>query len=68
MLVTVRVGEIVPPQSTDLLLSTNVPYGHGQSLDRSDRLYVETNGRDCSDYFAQLDLVQDSSFACGKKK
>ena len=44
---TFRVLVVVPPESSDLFLSTDVPHSEGQALAGRHRLHVEADRRDC---------------------
>lgn len=54
----------MPPQRTNLVLATNVPHIKLDVL-VGDGLDVEAHGRNGGDVLAQLELVQDGSFAGG---
>lgn len=61
-----RTAEIVPPQWTDLILTTNIPDVEFDILVR-DSLDVEADGGDSSDVLAQLELVEDGGLSGGIK-
>jgi hypothetical protein len=50
--------EVMPPQRTDLVLTTDIPHGERDVL-VLDGLDVETNSGDGGDDFTQLELVQN---------
>lgn len=56
--------EVVSPQRSDLVLSTDIPHGEGNVL-VLDGLNVETNGWDGGDDLAKLQFVQDGGFTGG---
>jgi hypothetical protein len=58
---TLSVLEVVPPQRSDLVLTTDIPHGELNVL-VLDGLDVETNGRDGGDDFTELQLVKDGGF------
>ena len=58
----VSVGKIVAPERTDLGLTSNVPDRKVDVL-VCHGLYVESNGGDCVNDLAQLELVEDGRFA-----
>jgi len=55
---TLRVLEVMSPQGSDLVLSTNIPYGELNVL-VLDSLNVESDCRDGCDDFTELQLVED---------
>jgi len=61
---TLGVLEVMAPEGTDLVLSTNIPDGEGDVL-VFDSLDIETNGGDGGDDFSELQFVQDGSFTGG---
>jgi len=56
--------EIMPPQRSDFILSTNVPHGELDIL-ILDSLNVEADCGDCCDDFTKLQLVQDCGLSGG---
>ena len=48
----------MPPQRSDLVLPTNIPYVEFDVL-ICDRFYVETDGRDGRDILVELELVKN---------
>ena len=63
---TLGVLEVMPPEGSDLVLSSDVPDGEGDVL-VLDGLDVEANGRDSGDDFTKLELVEDCGLAGGIK-
>ena len=55
---TLGVLEVVAPQGTDLVLTSDIPHGERDVLVLNS-LNVETNGGDGGDNLTQLQLVQD---------
>jgi len=55
---TLGVLEVMPPQRTDLVLTTDIPHGELDVL-VLDSLDVETDGRDGGDDFTELELVEN---------
>jgi hypothetical protein len=58
---TLGVLEVVPPQGTDLVLTTDIPHGELDVL-ILDGLDVEADGRDGGDDLTKLQLVEDGGF------
>lgn len=56
--------EVVSPQRSDLVLSTDIPHGERDVL-VLDGLDVETNGRNGGDNLTELQFVQDGGFTGG---
>jgi len=54
--------EVVSPERSNLVLTTNIPHGELNVL-VFDSLNVEANGRDSGDNFTQLELVQDGGLS-----
>jgi len=61
---TLCVLEVVPPEGTDLVLTSNVPDGERNVL-VLDGLDIEADGRDGRNDFAKLQLVQDGGLTSG---
>jgi len=61
---TLGVLEVMSPQRSNLVLSTNIPYGELNVL-VFDSLNVETDCRDGCDNFTELQLVQNCSLSGG---
>lgn len=61
---TLGVLEVVSPQGTDLVLTTDIPHGELDVLVLNG-LDVEANSRDGGDDFTKLQLVQNSGFTGG---
>lgn len=55
--------EVMPPQRTDLVLSTDIPHGELDVL-VLDGLNVEADGGDGGDDFTELELVQNGGLSC----
>jgi hypothetical protein len=53
--------EVVPPERTDLVLTTDIPHGE-VDVPELYRLDVKSDGRDCCDNLAKLELVENRSF------
>lgn len=61
---TLGVLEVVPPQRSDLVLTTDIPHGELNVL-VLDGLDVEADGGDGGDNFTKLELVEDGGFTGG---
>ena len=61
---TLGVLEVVAPQRTDLVLTSDIPHGEADVL-VLDSLDVETNGGDGGDDLTQLQFVQDGGLTGG---
>lgn len=61
---TLGVLEVVSPEGTDLVLTTDIPDGELDVL-VLDGLDVEANGRDSGDNLAKLELVENGGFTGG---
>jgi len=61
---TLCVLEVVTPQRTDLVLSSDIPHGEADLL-VLDSLHVEANGGDGGDDLAKLELVEDRGLTGG---
>jgi len=59
---TLGVLEVMSPQGSDLILSTNIPYGELDVL-VLDRLHVEANRGDGGHNLSKLQLVQNRGFS-----
>ena len=57
-----RVGEVMSPERTNLVLAADVPYGEGDIFVFY-RFHVETDGRDRRHDFTQFQFVKDGGFA-----
>lgn len=58
---TLGVLEIMPPQRSNLILSSDIPDCERNVL-VLDRLHIKTNGRDSGDNFTEFKLVKDGCF------
>ena len=61
---TLRVLVIMPPQRSDLILSSHIPHGEADVL-VFDGLHVEADGWDGRHHLAQLELVEDGGLTGG---
>jgi hypothetical protein len=61
-----RVLIVVPPERTNLVLPSDVPYSEADAL-VLDRLHIESDGGDGGNHLAKLELVEDGRLTGGIK-
>jgi len=58
--------EVVPPEGTDLVLTSDIPHGEVDVL-VLDSLHIETDGRDCGHDLTKLKLIENGGLSSSIK-